>query len=342
MTNISGEDRSNYQGVAGWGGDYFGFAKATEGPDWTDPTFKHNWANLRAEGKPRGAYHFFHPADDPVEQARYCYSAVAAQGIIAGDMFLADMEILVGADGLEDYGTALAPHRAHTGLRATSPAGFTPESLAPAALQFLNELKTLAGPAHRVLLYTDQFMASSLLGNCSAYPLFIAYYSAAVIVPAPWKTWTFWQSRSGGGPGGGDLDYFNGDLAALDTWTKPAPAPVPHPKPLPADWTYPPVAKLTGKGGDTTVALEWNAPAQPAGEAPLPAIAEYEVAATLGPKLEGPDMKTYPRFTPKGKNPEEWQGGSFPRKMQVTLGSRACYTNGTHAGEWATVTVSTT
>ena len=216
MTDVTGEDRSSYQPVTGWAGDYFGFAKATEGPSWTDPAFAANWAALKAAGKPRGAYHFFHPADDPVQQAEHFVATVKAQGLSDGDMLVLDAEIVVGSDGLEDYGTARAPHRAHEGLRSYAPrAGLT--SVGPAALQFMAEAGKLAGPGCRVLLYTSRSMAQDQLAGCTAYPLFIAYYEPSPPDVSPWESWTFWQTGQLG-PGRGDQDYFNGDLAALEAF----------------------------------------------------------------------------------------------------------------------------
>jgi len=230
MTNVIGEDRSSFQGVTGWGGDYFGFAKATEGNAWNDPTFASNWRNLKAEAKVRGAYHFFHPADDPVRQAQFFTSTVRENGgIVAGDVFIADVEITVGDDGLEYYGTAQAGARTHCGLRdrASMPHGLAAASVGPAALEFLQAVSGSVGPACRVMLYTDASMASSVLAPCSGYPLFLAYYASAPVVPAPWKSWAFWQTGAKG-PGGGDADYFNGDFAALQAWSRAAPV---------ANWT---------------------------------------------------------------------------------------------------------
>lgn len=220
MTNATGEDRSSFQGITGWGGDSFGFAKATEGLNWSDPTFKSNWVNLRAQGKVRGAYHFFHPADNPTAQAEFFITTVKENGgITAGDVFIADAEIAVGEDGLEAYGSVYAADRTHCGLHGDPAAA----AVGPAALEFLQAVSGLVGPQCRVMLYTDAFMASRQLAACSGYPLFLAYYAAAVVVPAPWKTWTFWQNGARG-PGGGDFDYFNGDQAALRAWAHAAPA----------------------------------------------------------------------------------------------------------------------
>jgi lysozyme len=340
MTNVIGEDRSSYQAVASWGGNFFGFAKATEGTGWSDPTFAANWANLKAAGKVRGAYHFFHPADDPLEQARFFVAGVKNRGgLVPGDVLIADVEITVGTDGLEDYGTARAVHRMHTGLRAraASPRGLTAESVGPGARRFLDAVRDAAGPHCKVLLYTDVYMAQNLLGTCSGYPLFLAYYASAPVVPAPWKNWTFWQNGAKGA-GGGDVDYFNGDEAHLRAWASPAPVP----GPLPPDWAYPPVRRLTAAGGDTTVKLEWSAPAPLPGAAPLPGIGWYQVAVTPGPELAGKQFDRYPRWVAKGSNPETWQGGSLPRRTQCTAGVRAADASRQHAGEWATATFSTT
>ena len=335
MTYVTGEDRSSFQGVTGWSGDAFGFAKATEGLDWSDPTFKSNWANLRAEGKVRGAYHFFHPANSPAGQAQFFVATVRENGgIIPGDVFIADVEITVGG-GMEDYGTQMCSERTHCGLWGDAPRGLTPASVGPAALEFLQAVGRLVGPQCRVVLYSDASMTSQLLGACSGYPLFLAYYAAAPVVPAPWRNWTFWQNGAAG-PGRGDLDFFNGDEAALQAWAAPGPVP------LPPDWAYPPVRSLTARGGETSVQLTWDAPAPAAGQAPMPAIAGYEIAAAPGTELAGAGVVTYPRFLPKGANPEVWQGGSLARGTQYTAGVRAYAAGGTHSGPWATVTFSTT
>jgi len=337
MSNAVGEDRSSFQSVSSWAGNAFAFAKATEGTSWSDPTFAANWANAGSAGKVRGAYHFFHPAESPSAQAQFFMSAVKARGLRAGDVLIADVEITAG-DDMEAYGTEQAARRSHEGLKAYSPRlGFVPGlgAVSSGALQFLQDVSAMAGPHCKVLLYTDVFMAQSLLGQCSGFPLFIAYYASAPIAPAPWKSWTFWQTGGRGG-GGGDLDYFNGSEAALRAWANQAP------KPLPPGWTFPSVQGLTADGGDTSVKLQWSAPAQPPGQAPMPGIGWYQVAVTPGPELGGRQFPGYPRWVSKGSNPETWQGGSLPRKTQCTAGVRAADEGRQHAGEWETVTFSTT
>jgi lysozyme len=216
MNYAVGEDRSAYQAVTGWAGNSFGFAKATEGSTWVDPAFAPNWANLGRAGIVRGAYHFFHPALDAAGQAQFFVSTVESHGGYQdGDVFLADVEILAGDDGMERWGAAPAA-RMNLPLQQGSPMASGP---GPAALVFLNEVSRLVGPACPVLLYTDLYMAQHYLAGCAEYPLFLAYYEPSP--PAnvdPWPMWVFWQHEQGGGRGGGDADWFNGDETELAAW----------------------------------------------------------------------------------------------------------------------------
>ena len=90
--SAQGEDRSGFQAEASWRGNSFGICKATEGLTFVDPTFAANWARLRAELKPRGAYHF-DPGLDPVAQARFFVATVKAAGLRPPDMLVADIDI---------------------------------------------------------------------------------------------------------------------------------------------------------------------------------------------------------------------------------------------------------
>jgi lysozyme len=60
---IHGIDVSRWNGDIDWqavraAGVRFAWIKATEGGDHLDPRFRENWANAKAAGVPRGAYHF--------------------------------------------------------------------------------------------------------------------------------------------------------------------------------------------------------------------------------------------------------------------------------------------
>lgn len=71
-----GIDVSHYQGAIDWGkvkaaGIQFAFIKVTESTNVTDGTFRQNWQGAKAVGIPRGAYHFYRCAADPIAQADY-------------------------------------------------------------------------------------------------------------------------------------------------------------------------------------------------------------------------------------------------------------------------------
>ncbi len=73
---VHGTDVSKYQTSIDWqtarqSGISFAFIKATEGGDMLDPMFRQHWANARAAGVPRGAYHFFYFCRPAHEQAAW-------------------------------------------------------------------------------------------------------------------------------------------------------------------------------------------------------------------------------------------------------------------------------
>lgn len=212
--SAQGEDRSNFQRVTSWAGQDFGFCKATEGLTFTDATFGPNWAELRKEGKPRGAYHFFHPGLDPIAQAAFFVGVVKAHGLNPGDMLVADVEILAGSRPLQ-WAKQLAGHRLanqNTRMKAVPLS-----SVNSAAKRFLDAVAALAGPVNPVLVYTNLSVGSTL-SSCTGYDLWIAFPSAkAPLSVAPWKTWRFWQW---GIVSGTDRDAYNGSVTEMKNWLK--------------------------------------------------------------------------------------------------------------------------
>jgi GH25 family lysozyme M1 (1,4-beta-N-acetylmuramidase) len=225
-SSAQGEDRSRFQPVSGWGTNTFAFMKATEGLTLKDPDFNSNWANARAEGKIRGAYHFFHPGLSAVGQAAFFLETVAAQGIAPGDFLINDVEILVGADGTESFSTEYAERRSALGLPSTVPgthllsvtAAPDPATAASGALVFAEACHDAFGSHNQYMTYTNEEVGRTL-GSVARWPLWIAFPSTTAPESlGPWKTWLFWQWAFGGGQGGGDQDAFNGDLAALQAF----------------------------------------------------------------------------------------------------------------------------
>lgn len=73
---VHGVDVSKYQGNVNWNaarnaGISFAFIKATEGGDHSDAAFPTYWAQTRAAGIPRGAYHFYFFCRSGAEQAAW-------------------------------------------------------------------------------------------------------------------------------------------------------------------------------------------------------------------------------------------------------------------------------
>lgn len=229
----AGEDRSNFQPVTGWGSNDFGACKATEGLTFTDHTFAANWHNLKAEGKPRIAYHFFHPSLSAIDQAHFFFSTVAAQGLEPGDALAADIEITVGVDG-SWYITPSGAARSNMLYLVSEAAPPVHAGVVGSSSRlFLDTVRSLAGPHSPVLVYTDLSVGSTL-GACTAYPLWIAFPAASP--PAnvrPWSDWLFWQNAFGGGQGGGDRDKFHGSKNDLLLWHGSHAGPPPQPRPKP-------------------------------------------------------------------------------------------------------------
>jgi len=200
---VRGIDVSRWQGDFDWAahpGLAFGMAKATEGTGFTDSAFGANWAKMwdyQADHRfPRFAYHYFHAALDPAQQAELLVSTVRQHGLLPGDNFVADLEA-TGPDGLNDQ--------------------MQPADFATRAVTFLRHVNTLA-PGHRVLVYT--YPAFARLGMCAGmggWYLWIANYLVSQPeVPRPWGRWTFWQD----GDSPIDTDRFSGDLAQLYAFTR--------------------------------------------------------------------------------------------------------------------------
>ena len=204
----SGIDVSHHNGSLNWkaiahAGVAFAFAKATEGTTYSDSLFPANWRGMQDAGIVRGAYHFFHPASPPEEQADFFLKNVGE--LSAGDLPpVLDVEETIP---LDEWGKIAAAQRG------------------PLLLRWLTRVEDRLGIPP--VIYTRRNWVATVLPNpgpLSKYPLWVAAYTNAPKPPLPngWSTWTFWQySEQGvlrGINGSFDLDRFNGsaqDLAAF-------------------------------------------------------------------------------------------------------------------------------
>lgn len=170
----------------------FVFIKATEGSSYVSSTFAGDWAEAKAAGILRGAYHYFRPSVDPVEQAEIFLKTM-------GELDADDLPALFDWEEDDGLSAAIQIERAKTWL-------------------LLVEKATGKIP----IIYTGPSFWNSL-GNPSSFirhSLFIANYQVnCPWIPAPWSKWTFWQHTDqgivDGSPGELDLDHFNGTLEEL-------------------------------------------------------------------------------------------------------------------------------
>ncbi len=187
---VEGIDASKWQPELDWllvarGGIWFAFIKASEGT-WEDPKFNRHWRESQGLVL-RGAYHFFRPDVDPVQQAEAFYNTVAATGDLGELPPVLDVE------------------------RETTWA------------QVAACMDEIERRFDRVpILYTSPGFAR-LLGPPPPHDwsLWIAHYtqSPEPSLPEGWDTWTFWQytskGRVPGYPRNIDRNRFNGSLEDL-------------------------------------------------------------------------------------------------------------------------------
>lgn len=201
-----GLDVSHYQGMVDWAklAPSIGFAyiKATEGAAVTDRLFASNWAQAKAAGVARGAYHFWRPGAENDQTAVFT-SAVPVND--AGELPPAlDVEIgpMDRAEfvGMSDWLARITRFYGRVPVLYLSPATIR---------QF------------RVMAAGDGAEAEDLERFAEHYPLWLADYNPAIRPGqlAPWTRWTFWQHTAQGAlpgiQGPVDLDTFNGPPALL-------------------------------------------------------------------------------------------------------------------------------
>ncbi|MDE2098141.1 MAG: glycosyl hydrolase family 25 [Patescibacteria group bacterium] len=189
---IRGADISSYQGqvdfaaVKASGQIDFIFAKATEGISEVDPQFARNKVVCAERGIPFGAYHFFHPSEDPKAQALHFLRSL--QSRVAG---VQPPELRPMVDVEIDEGCSAA-------------------QIVSALKAFL---ATLGALGRSVLIYTDYGFWNDNVGGSSAFPdhlLWLAEYNndAEPTLPGGWTDWVLWQHTASGHVDGisGDVD----------------------------------------------------------------------------------------------------------------------------------------
>jgi lysozyme len=204
--SIHGIDVSRYQGKIDW--NYlenivegnkkikitFAIIKATEGRSLKDPMFDTNWKNIGRTGLIKGAYHYFIPSRNPLEQAK---NFIATVELKKGDLPpVLDVEV-AGKQGIE--------------------------KLKENIKIWLREIEKYYGVKPVIYSYID-FYEKYLMNDpeLKNYPLWIAHYHKSKI---KFNTqWLFWQHSDKGKITGikeyVDFNVFNGSLKELKALCK--------------------------------------------------------------------------------------------------------------------------
>jgi GH25 family lysozyme M1 (1,4-beta-N-acetylmuramidase) len=190
-----GIDVSSWNHVGSWqqakgDGVELGISKATEGLDFTDPSYVDNWQGSSILTA-RIAYHFGHPSHNPIDEAAH-FLSVATFG--PADWPMLDLE---STDGL----------------------GFA--HAAAWAQAWCQYVEDRTGKAPFFYSYSAFIASMGVAANAlTAFPLYLAAYQAAAPSPSPWAKWSIWQDTSSGQVAGVygtvDLDVLApGELALL-------------------------------------------------------------------------------------------------------------------------------
>lgn len=159
----------------------FVICKASEGVTYTDPTYYNYIAKVQSLNLVSGAYHFYHTADDPTQQADSFWFRI-------NKAKLPDLPPILDIE---------------QGSFCEGPNCITPnnDTLQAQLLRFLSRLQSHCNCTP--ILYTDDGFIESYLFDqrFSQYPLWLAEYTldgANPILPnnSPWKNWLMWQKNS--------------------------------------------------------------------------------------------------------------------------------------------------
>jgi lysozyme len=201
-TIVRGIDVSKWQGQVDWravraAGIRFAFVRVSDGTTILDPTFAQNWPAARAAGVMRGAYQYFRPEEDPIEQA---------------DRLLATMGPLRAGD--------LPP-----ALDLEVSGNTAPAELVRRVGRWIERVHRATGV--RPIVYTTARHWAALAGNSRrfrSHALWVAHHDVQCPdTPSVWHRWTFHQlsqrARIAGIAGPVDENRFHGSLRALRRMT---------------------------------------------------------------------------------------------------------------------------
>jgi lysozyme len=191
---IKGIDVSHYQPTVDWikwknDGVKFASCKATQGVTLIDSCFKKHYADAKANGLVRQAYHYWEIHHSGAVQANFFWNAVK-------DVYeKSDLPLCCDFEDVEKPQLA-------------------PEDYKANVLEFLTTLERISGRVPMIYTgkwYIDEY--SGVIPELAKYPLWLSGYTKTrPAAPKPWSNYDFWQWTD---QGGADQDIFFGTLTEL-------------------------------------------------------------------------------------------------------------------------------
>lgn len=200
---VAGIDVSQYQGLIDWPNIglveeafpvHFVFIRASAGKDKRDVYFNRNWEGAKARELMRGAYHYYRPDENSLDQAALFISQVRLQ---KGDLPpVLDIEQM--------------------------PKNQSMDSLKVGLSRWLSAVEKHYG-VQPILYSGSRFYEDFLKDEFPSYRIWIANYN--FFVESPQTEWTFWQFSENGSASGihgpVDLNLYTGNLQGLLQLKKP-------------------------------------------------------------------------------------------------------------------------
>ena len=197
---VYGIDVSEYQGTIKWTevshifGEhkiYFTFIRATAGNDKVDTKFTTNWKEIKNTNILRGAYHYYRPNENSIEQANNFIKTVK---LSKGDLPpVLDIEKISSIQSLKNL---------KKGLK-----------------KWLNKVEKHYGV--KPIIYSgSSYFTDYLKTEFSNYNLWIANYNRTKVpIKHDWKIWQYSdKGRVKGVKGKVDINVFDGKIEELKTW----------------------------------------------------------------------------------------------------------------------------
>lgn len=204
---IPGIDVSYYQNTIDWrrvrkSGVLFAFIRVSDGATFADPMFATNWNAARPTGVYRGAYQYFRPDENATAQADLLIAAIRRD-----------------------------PGELPPVIDVETAGGKSAAQIARAIKVWVERVREKLGVEPIIYTGPDFWKTSVDNADLTSQPLWIAHYTGACpTIPAPWRTWTFWQYTERGEvpgiTGPVDLNVFAGTFTELEDFVRRSRRPI--------------------------------------------------------------------------------------------------------------------